>query len=98
VVVVVAHAGLEAGGRSRGLDAPDEAFGDQHAERVVDRLPRDGADLRPDDLGRAVGRDVRLRRHRPQDGQALGRHLYAAFSEQVGWVRRHGSRLIQVLD
>jgi len=62
MVVVVADAILETSGRPCGLNAPDEAFGDQQTQCVVHRLERDGADLDSDDLGHAVGRDVGLTR------------------------------------
>ena len=58
MVVVVADAIFETSRRPGGLNAPDEAFGDQEAEGVVDRLERDRADLGPDDLSHAVGRNV----------------------------------------
>ena len=58
MVVVVADPILEASRGSGGLDAPEQAFGDQDAEGVVHRLERDGADLGPDGLGHGVGRDV----------------------------------------
>ena len=91
MVVVVADAIFEASRRSGGLNAPDQAFGDQHAEGVVHRLQRDGADLGPDDLGHAVGRDVRLTRDRPQHRQSLGRDLNAAFTKKRRRVDHYGS-------
>ena len=72
MMVVVADAILEARRRPGGLNAPDEALGDQDAEGVVHRLERDGTDLGPDDLGHAVGRDVGLTRDRPQHRQTAG--------------------------
>ena len=87
MVMVVADAILEASRRSGGLNAPDEAFGDQEAESVVHRLERDGADLGPDDLGHAVGGDVRLPRDRPQDRQSLGRDLNPVLTKEVGRIR-----------
>ena len=78
VMVIVANAVFEARRRSRGLNPPEQALGDQQAQGVVYRLPRDGADLPPDDRGHGVGCDVRLTRDRPQHGQPLGRHLNAA--------------------
>jgi hypothetical protein len=65
MVVVVADPILEASRCPGGLNAPEEAFGDQDAKGVVHRLEGDGADLCPDDLGHAVGRDVGLTRYRP---------------------------------
>ena len=89
MVVVVADAILEARRRPGGLNAPDQALGDQQAQGVVHRLQRDGADLGPDDLGHGVGRDVRLTRDRPQDRQSLGRDLDAAFTKESCRIGRH---------
>ena len=98
MVVVVADPILEASRRSGGLNAPDEAFGDQDAEGVVHRLERDGTDLGPDDLGHAVGRDVGLTRYCPQDSQSLGRDLNAALAKEVCRVGGHAKRVDQLLD
>ena len=98
MVVVVADPILEASRRPGGLNAPDEAFGDQDAEGVVHRLERDGADLGPDGLGHAVGRDVGLTRDRPQDSQSLGRDLNTALPKEVSRVGGHGDRVDQIFD
>jgi hypothetical protein len=90
MVVVVADAILEARRRTRGLNAPDQTFGDQEAEGVVHRLERDGPDLGSHDLGRAIGGDVRLTRHRSQDSQSLGGDLNAALAQEVSRVDGHG--------
>ncbi len=59
VVMVVAHAGLVAGGRPRWLDAAKDSLLRQQGENVVDRLSGNRPDLVPhhsDDLiGRSVG-------------------------------------------
>jgi len=83
VMVVVADPILEASRRPGGLNAPDQAFGDQDAERVVHRLERDGADLSSDDVGHGVGCDMGLARDRPQDSQTLGCDLNAALAQEV---------------
>ena len=93
MVVVVADPILEASRRPGGLDAPDETLGDQDAEGVVHRLERDGADLGPDDLGHAVGRDVGLTRDGPQDSQSLGRDLNAALPKKVSRADVHSRSL-----
>ena len=98
MVMVVADPVFEASRRAGGLNATDEAAGDQHAERVVHRLERDRADLGPDGLGDPIGRDVWLSRHRPEDSQSLGRDLNATLPQQVSRVDRHGSRVDQILD
>jgi hypothetical protein len=82
VVVIVADAFFDARRRSWGLDAPDEALGNQQRQGVVHRLQRDGTDPGPDDRGHGVGRDVRLTRDRPEYRQPLGRHLDAAFTKK----------------
>jgi hypothetical protein len=97
MVVVVADAILEAGRRPRGLNAPDEAFGDQDAEGVIHRLERDGSDLGPGDLGHLVSRDVRAARKRPQDSQSLGRDLDAVLPEEVSRVSCHADTIDQIL-
>src|SRR3954453_95131 len=89
VVVVVPDAILVEGRRPGGLDAPDESLLDQHPEGVVHRLPGDGADLGANVLGDVVGCAVGPTRHRPQHGQALGRHLDTLFAKEVGWIARH---------
>ena len=73
MVVVVAHAGLVAGRRSGGLDASEQARGDEDRERVVHRLSRDGTDLGPYDLVDVVRGAVRSFGHRPENRQPLGR-------------------------
>jgi hypothetical protein len=98
MVVVVADTILEPGRRPGRLNAPDEAFSDHQAKGVVHRLERDGADFRPDDLGRGIGRDVRSTRDGPQNSQALGCDLNTALTKTVSWVNGHGNRLDQVFD
>jgi len=87
MVVVVAYPILEASSRPGGLNAADQAFGNQNAERVVHRLKRNGADLGSDDVRHDVGRDVGLTGDRPQDSQSLGRDLNAALAQEVCGVR-----------
>jgi len=82
MVVIVADAIFEASRRSRGLNAPDEALGDQQGQGVVHRLERDSTDPGPDNLGHGVGRHVRLTCDRPQYCQPLGRHLNTAFTKK----------------
>jgi hypothetical protein len=89
MMVVVPDAVLEASGRPGRLNAPDEAFGDQEPQGVVHRLERDGADLRSDDVGHPVGRDVGLTRDRPQDSQSLGSDLNTVLTKEVSRVSRH---------
>ena len=87
--MVVADAILVASWRPGGLNAPEEAFGDQEAEGVVHRLERDGTNLGPDCLGDAVGRDMRLTGNRPQHRQSLGGYLNPALSKEFCRVRSH---------
>ena len=93
MVMIVANSILVKRRRSGGLDAPEQTLGDEHAERVVDRLEGDGADLGPDDLGRGFSGDVRLTTHRSHDGQPLGGDLDAALTKQGGGVESHGKSL-----
>jgi hypothetical protein len=83
MVVVVADTILEAGWRSRRLNASDQAFGNQNGKGVVHRLQRDGADLGADDLRDALSRDVRLIGDCAQDGQSLRGDVDAAVTKQV---------------
>lgn len=89
MVVVVADAGLEAGGRTSRLDAPDDAFAHQDAERVVDRLQGNRANFRPDGFGHAIRGDMRVTRDRPQHGQPLGRDLKAVLTKDLRGVSHH---------
>lgn len=90
MMVVVANPILEARRGPGGLNAPDEAFGDQEAEGVLHGLERNGPDLGPDELRHAVGADVGLPSDRPQDGQALGRDLNATLTKEVCRLGGHG--------
>ena len=96
-MVVIADPILEASCCSGGLNAPEEPFGNQEAERVVHRLERDGTDLGPDDIGHAVGCYVRLTRNRAQHSQALSCYLNTALPEEVGGVH-HRKRIDQCLE
>ena len=98
MVMVVADPVLEPSRRPGGLNATDESCGDQDAQSVVHRLQRDGADLRPGDVGHDVGRDVRLTGDRPQHRQPLSRDLNAAFAQEVCRVGSHPDRVDQVFD
>ena len=81
-MVVVGHAILEEGGRAGGLDAPDEPLLDEDGQRVVDGLQRNGADFGPDDGCERIRGDVRMARHRAQDGDPLRRDLDAALPQK----------------
>lgn len=59
VVVVVAHSCFVAGRSARRFDASQEAGRGQGVEVVVDRLGGDGSESGADDLGYAVGVEVR---------------------------------------
>ena len=83
MVMVVTDPVFEARRRPGGLNAPDQALGDQQAKRVVHRLQRDGADFGPDDLGYGVGGDVRLTGYRSQHRQALCGDLDTALPKDV---------------
>ena len=73
------------------LNAPDETFANQKTERVVHRLKRDRPNFAPDDLRHAVGRDVRLTRHRPKDSQSLRSDLNTALTKEISRVGGHAS-------
>ena len=83
MVVVVTRLLFVAGRRSSRLDAPQDALFDQHAEGVVYRLARDGADLGPDDSSHIVCRAVGATGHRSQYGQTLGRDLDTVLAKKI---------------
>lgn len=90
MMVVVADPILETRRGSCRLNAPDEAFADQQGEGVIHRLQGNCADFGSDGLGDAVGRDVRLMRHRSQHGQPLRGDLDTAVTK--GLCRIAGQR------
>lgn len=83
MVVIVADPILVERGRSGGLDAPDEALLSQSSKGVVNRLPRDGAEIGANVFGEGVRRAMGPTRHRPQHGQALGRNGHAVFAKEL---------------
>jgi hypothetical protein len=83
MMMIVADPILEACGRTRRLNAPDQTFDDKEAESVVHRLERYRTDLGPDGLGHGVGRDVRLARYSPKNCQALGGNLNTTLPKEV---------------
>ena len=93
MMVVVVDPVLEPGWRSGRLDAPDEPLPGQHAERVVHRLQRDGADFGSHRLRNRVGGDVRMTRDRAQDGEPLRRDLNAMLAKKAGRVGRHAEQI-----
>jgi hypothetical protein len=86
VVVVVADPVLVERRRPRRLDAADDSLLGQNPQRVVHRLPRDGADLGANVLGYFVRRRVGPSGHRSQNGQSLGRDLDTVPAKKVGWI------------
>jgi hypothetical protein len=86
MVVVVADSILIARRRPGGLDASNEALGDQKPKGVVDRLAGDGTDLGPHGLGDVIRGAVRSTGHRPEDGKTLGRDLDTVLPKKVGWI------------
>jgi hypothetical protein len=89
-MVVIADARFEPGRRSGWLNAADEPFGNQHAKRVVDGLPRDGADLGPRRLRYVIGRQVRAEGHRAQHREALRRDLNPTLTKNGRRLGTHG--------
>ena len=90
-MVVVADAILETGRRTCRLNAPDDPLCDEHGERVIDRLLRDGTNLGPDRFGHTVSRDVGLRRHGAQDREPLRSYLDAMLTEKIRRIVGHGT-------
>ena len=89
VVVVITDPILEPGWRAGGLDAANQAFGDQEVQRVVHRLERDGADLGPDDLGYSIGGDVGGAADCAEDRQTLSGDLNAPCAKERRLIRSH---------
>ena len=81
MVMVVAHPVLVTSGGAGGLDPTDETLVDEDAERVVDRLPGDRADLVPHDLGQLFGGGVRAGADGLHDRQTLCGDLEPATSQ-----------------
>jgi hypothetical protein len=80
------------------LNAPNETFLSQHAEGIVNRLPRDGTDLGADKRGNIIRRAMGAVRYCPQHGEALSRHLNAVFTKNFRRINKHDSKLHQILD
>ena len=98
VMVVVADTVFVACRRAGRLNAADQALGDQHAERVVHGLQRDGADLGSYDLGDGICGDVRLTGHGAEDGQSLRRDLNSTLSKGISRVDGHLGMLDQRME
>lgn len=98
MVMVVADPVLEASRRSGGLNAPEQAFGHQHAERVVHRLEGDRANLRSDDVGDTLRGDVGLSGDRSQHRQALRGDLNAALTKESGRVDGQALTVDRILE
>ena len=81
VMMVVTDAIFEQSGRTSGLDATDDALFHQGAERVVNGLFRNRADLRFYRLRDCIRSAVGTGRHRPHHGKALRRHGQTMFAE-----------------
>lgn len=87
--MVVADAIFETRGRSGRLDAANQAFLDEHAERVVHGLKRNRANLGAHGVGDGVGRHVRRARDGPQDCQPLRGDMNAPLAKERGRVGGH---------
>jgi hypothetical protein len=98
MVMVVTDTIFEARRRARRLDAPDEPFGGQQIERVVDRLQRDRADLGPHGVSHVPSRGVRQIRDGAQHGQSLRGDLDAVLAKEIGGIGRHRKRLDQTFE
>ena len=89
MVVVVTDAIFETSGRSSRLNATDQTLGHQQGQRVVHGLKGNGANLGADDVGYGIGRDVRLPRHRAEDGESLRGDLNATLTKKIGRLGSH---------
>jgi hypothetical protein len=89
MMVIVTDARFETRRRPRRLDAPDDAFANQDAQRVVHRLQRDRANLGAYGVGHAVRGDMRMPRHCSQHSQSLRRDLKTMLSKKLRRVGDH---------
>ncbi len=75
MMVVITDAILEASRRPGRLQSSEKSSCDQHAERVVHRLQRDRADLRPHHFGNPFRGDVGFTRDGSEHREPLCSHL-----------------------
>lgn len=83
VVMVVADSIFVPSNRPRGLDATDQALLDEDIEGVIDRLPRDRADLGAHGFGNVFGRGVRMCGNGLSDCKPLRGDMYAVITQQL---------------
>lgn len=84
--------------RSCRLDSTDEVLVYQYAERVVDSLARNGAEVGSNIVGKFVGRGVSMRRKSSHDRKALGSDLHPVVTEQLLDSVSHGQIQTYNLD
>ena len=82
VVVVIADPALVATRRARRLDPADQVLVDEDAERVIDRLPRDGAELGAHDVAQLVGCGMWVLRNGAHDRESLSGDLDAVLAQE----------------
>jgi hypothetical protein len=80
MMVIVVNTVLVASRGSVGLNATEKVVVNQHGEGVIDRLARNAADIRLDDVGHFVGGHVWATGDRPQHCKSLGRDLNPVFT------------------
>ena len=95
--MVVTHPILVARCRPGRLNAPDQTPVGQHADRVIHRSLRDGADVGPDEFEHIFRGEMSPARHRPQDGQALRGDLETPLPKELGGVHRHDPTMCEFL-
>ncbi len=83
MMVVVADAILETCRRASGLNAANEVLVDEHAQRVIHGLARDGANHGADVVGEVIGRRVRTHGEGAHDGQPLRSYLHSMRAKQL---------------
>ncbi len=79
--MVVAYAILVERRGSKWVEPPKQTFSDENAERVVDRLLGNGADLGAHDGSDFVRSRMWVARNRAQNGQSLRRDLHTPFAK-----------------
>src|ERR1700761_2060048 len=98
MVMVVIHSVLVASGGTHRLDASKKSVTHEHPQGVIDRLARNGADVRLRDIRHLVRSDVRLARNGPEHRDALSGRLDATLAELFDRTHTHVWHRNTILD
>lgn len=98
VMVVVTDAVLVASCRASGLDPANQVLVDEDAERVIDRLAGDGAELGAHFVAQLVGRGVWTFCHDAHDREPLSSDLDAVLAQELHCCLGHNTIKPPILD